>query len=293
MLVPPDPQRQFVSKSQYKQVHAEGRQPDDHGFSFVDPIENAASRGAAGYYAWSPAPGFRFIAIDTVSEAGVIGPSADGNIDDPQFRWLERQLQSASDRNELIVLFGHHPVRSLRADLPDELAPPCTSLDDHGHDHNPGCDLDARLSSPIHLGEDLVPGDPRESLVELVRRFPHVMAFVAGHTHENKITPFTRTDGTAFWAIETAAEADWPQQNRLLEVMDNRDGTLSILSTVLDHVAIAESAPSGAPASGMTARELASVSRALSLNDPHAGEGTGAGAAADRNVELLLRDPRR
>ena len=46
--------------------------------------------GAAGYYAFSPRPGFRFISLDTVCDGGVAGASADGNVDDPQFRWLER-----------------------------------------------------------------------------------------------------------------------------------------------------------------------------------------------------------
>ena len=37
--------------------------------------------------------------------------SANGNIDDPQFQWLERELQFASADDKLIVLFGHHPIR--------------------------------------------------------------------------------------------------------------------------------------------------------------------------------------
>ena len=43
----------------------------------------AASGGEAGYYAWSPVPRLRFIALDTTSDGGIAGPSADGNIDDP------------------------------------------------------------------------------------------------------------------------------------------------------------------------------------------------------------------
>ena len=88
-LVPPDPNRQFVSKLQYKEIFRAGTQADGHGFDFVDPAEETASDGAAGYYAWSPEPGIRFISVDTISEAGVIGPSADGNVDDPQFQWLD------------------------------------------------------------------------------------------------------------------------------------------------------------------------------------------------------------
>ena len=69
-LVPPDPKRQFVSKKQYKAVFENGTQADGHGFDYVDPAQNAASNGSAGYYSWSPKPGVRFISLDTVSEAG-------------------------------------------------------------------------------------------------------------------------------------------------------------------------------------------------------------------------------
>ena len=55
--------------------------------------ENQASNGSASYYAWDPpeAPGFRFISIDTLSEGGVVEQSSNGNIDDPQFQWLQRE----------------------------------------------------------------------------------------------------------------------------------------------------------------------------------------------------------
>ena len=69
-----------------------------HGYDFVDEDENAASNFSASYYAWDPpeAPGFRFISIDTLSEGGIVEQSSNGNIDDPQFQWLERELQFAA-----------------------------------------------------------------------------------------------------------------------------------------------------------------------------------------------------
>jgi hypothetical protein len=70
VLVPGDPKRQFVSKKQFKDVFKAGAQADGHGFDLIDAAQEAASKGAAGYYAWSPAPGMRFISLDTVAEAG-------------------------------------------------------------------------------------------------------------------------------------------------------------------------------------------------------------------------------
>ncbi|MFL5870139.1 MAG: hypothetical protein ACJ75R_03605 [Solirubrobacterales bacterium] len=289
-LVPPDPNRQYVSKQQYKQVFLSGSQADGHGFGYVDPAQLAASAGAAGYYSWTPVPGVRFISLDTVSEAGVIGPSADGNVDDPQFRWLESELQKATAANQLVVIFSHHAIVSLTANVPDEAAPPCTVADPHGHDVNPGCDVDPRNSQPIHLGDDLT---------ALLHRYPNVIAWVAGHSHVNSIQPYPNPNGQGgFWSIRVAAEADWPQQSRLLEVFDNRDGTLSIFGTILDHASNATAPGSGTNASALGKSDLASIGRTLSYNDPQTGGRAcggapcGEGAAKDRNVELIVDDPR-
>jgi metallophosphoesterase (TIGR03767 family) len=287
-LVPPDPKRQFVSKAQFENVFLHGAQADGHGFAYIDPAQKAASHGAAGYYSWSPVPGFRFIALDTVSEGGIAGPSADGNVDDPQFQWLHSQLQAATAADQLVVIFSHHAIASLTSQVPDEAAPPCTINDAHGHDLNPGCDVDPRSSTPIHLGQDLT---------DLLHQYPHVIAWVAGHSHVNDIEAYPGPNGTGFWSIRTAAEADWPQQNRLVEVMDNRDGTLSIFGTILDHASPATAPGSGTAAAGMTLSDLASVGRTLSYNDPQVGAtkctpNCGEGTADDRNVELLIRDPR-
>lgn len=291
-LVPPDPERRYVSKAQYKQVFLAGSQPDGHGFAAIDPAENGASGGTAGYYSFVPAPGLRMIALDSVCEGGVTGPCADGNIDDPQFRWLEGELQEATAADQLVVLFSHHAIPSLTANVPDEAAPPCTGPDAHGHDANPGCDADPRLSTPIHLGADLI---------GLLHRYPHAIAWVAGHSHVNDVTPYPAPNGSGrgFWSIRTAAEADWPQQSRLLQVFDNRDGTLSIFGTILDHAGAATAPPPGTAAAPLTPTDLASIGRTLSYNDHQTGgpactpDPCGEGGPEDRNVELLVADPRR
>ncbi len=289
IFVPGDPKRRFVSKKQYKEVFKAGSQADGHGFDLIDPAQEAASKGAAGYYSWSPTPGMRFIAVDTVAEAGTIvtptgNTTADGNIDDPQFKWLRAQLEAATAADELVVLFSHHAPESLTADAADELAPPCLLNDAHGHDINPGCDLDPRSSSPIHLEADAV---------NLLHEFPNAIAWVAGHSHDNLVNAFPNPSGPGgFWSIRVAAEADWPQQSRLLEVFDNHDGTLSIFGTILDHVGQAAAPAPGTSATAMDLNDLASVGRTMSFNDLQSGAPLGEGQAKDRNVELLLPDPR-
>ena len=133
-------------------------------------------------------------------------------------------------RDELVILFSHHAIGSLTSDVPDEDAPACTVADPHGHDVNPGCDVDPRDSTPIHLGDDMV---------ALLHRYPHVIAWIAGHSHVNRVEPYADGSGGGFWMVRAAAEADWPQQARLLELFDNHDGTLSLFNTVIDHAGAA------------------------------------------------------
>lgn len=285
--VPPDENRQYVDKLQFKTVFADGAQEDDHGFAFVDPDELRESGGAASYYSFVPdteTDAVRYIVLDTLSEAGVVSVSSRGNIDDPQWQWLARELRRAERRDELVIVWAHHGTDSLDANAPDELAAPCGPTDEHGHASNPGCDRDPRSSTPLHFGPDLV---------ELFHRFPHVIALVAGHSHENEVEPFADDDGEGgFWEIKSPAIVDWPPQHRLIEVMDNHDGSLSIFGTMLDHDG-PSAAPRGGDASTFSLAELASLGRTIAYNDPQVGPDGSQGEAADRNVELLLRDPRR
>jgi metallophosphoesterase (TIGR03767 family) len=294
---PDGPGRHFLDRVQLKRVYSSGTQADGHGFGYVDPAELAASGFSATYWARDLKPGIRFISIDTVSEGGVVQESADGNIDDPQFRWLERELDRAGAQGKLVIAFAHHPIRSLTADPPDEAAQHCSGTYDangqysnpneYGHDANPGCDLDPRSSSPIHQGDDLR---------ALFDSHPNVIAYVAGHTHENKVLACGSEDGCPaganWWEINTSAIADWPEQSRLIELMDNGDGTLSIFGTLTNTAAPVAVPASGMPASGFGSDELASISRAVTMNDPQLGDGTAEGAAKDQNVELLVDDPR-
>jgi hypothetical protein len=284
LLVPRDERRQYVDKVQSKRLYRTGKQADQHGFGLVDPEELRASNNTASYYDFSPKPGIRYVIVDTVSEGGLTPLSSEGNIDDPQFRWLRRTLAAATRRDELIFVFSHHaPSGSQEANVPDEQAVCTGQNDEHGHDRNPGCDKDPRPSTPIRLGDDTI---------NLLHRFPHVIAYVAGHSHDNSVTPIEDGSGGGFWEIRSPAIADWSTHHRLLELMDNRDGTLSLFGTLLDFDARVGAPPRGSNASVFDAGQLASVGRTLTYNDPHVGPDGSEGGREDRNVELLIRDPR-
>lgn len=273
---PPDPDRMFVSKPEYKQL--QGRSDDRHGFGLTDAAELRASRGTALYYSFAPRRGLRMIALDTVAEGG----GAEGNVDDPQYRWLQRTLRAAARADELVIVYSHHTLETMVNRTPDEEA---------GCDvpTEAGCDGDPRRSTPIHLGTS-----GRGSIRDLLLSTPNVIAYVNGHTHHNAVRPFKR-GGHGFWQVNTAAHADFPQQSRELELMDNGDGTLSLFGTILDTAApIAPPAP-GTAAAGFSDAQLGSLARTLAANDPQTRATTGGGGPgtrSDRNVELLIKDPR-
>ncbi len=292
MLVPDDPARRFVDRAQYKSILASGDQADDHGFAYVNAGEEAASNAHAAYYSFKPRPGVRFIVLDTNAEAGVVysgtSDGSQGNLDDPQWRWLEKELRKATRRNEIAIAFAHHPLRTMTNALADEDST-CDSDDGHGHPTTPSCDSDPRTSTPLHNGEDLA---------DLFSSYPHLVAFVAGHAHRNKVTLYEgRAPGErGFWQIETPAIADWPVQTRLIQLFNNHDRTLSIFGTLIDTAAPAAIAPNGTRGDALGRRALAAIHRSMAFNDPQNGSGdpdAARGLRRDRNVELLIDDPRR
>ncbi|MFN8130211.1 MAG: metallophosphoesterase [Solirubrobacteraceae bacterium] len=286
-LTPPDPSRRFVSKQEYKKL-ATGADRS-HGFGYVDPAQNRASNGTASYYAFSPAKGILFISLDTVAEGG----GANGNLDNPQYQWLKRVLDANSsleyrngrlvrdgDPDKLIVVYHHHTLETMDNPTPDEAAGKCTQPNEAG------CDADPRNSRPIHLG---LTG--KDSYRDLLLTYPNVVLAVVGHTHHNAVNAYRR-GRTGLWQINTASHVDYPQQSRQIEIMDNRDGTLSFFGTILN-----TAAPVNVPKAGTTAfttAQLPSISRLLAANDPQSKDDTsggGTGSRRDRNVELVIRNP--
>lgn len=130
------------------------------------------------------------------------------------------------------------------------------------------------------------PSGPRPELVELLLERPQVVAWANGHAHTNEIRGWSRPDGGGFWEITTASHIEWPQQARIIELLDNGDETLSIFTTSIDHAA----KPSYRRRTG-TALQLASISRELAANDWQLDVGAKAGHRNDRNTELLVPRP--
>jgi metallophosphoesterase (TIGR03767 family) len=257
--VTPDADRRVIDRHTTVQEYFDtsGR-PRGHGFTKRNLADGTA------YYAFDRGL-MRGIVLDTVNPNG----EADGSLDPDQFAWLEHELKahSGAGRNRLIVLFSHHTI--------------------------------ATMDNPI-VSQD----DPRERVLgdavrDLLLAYPNVILWVNGHTHVNSVTPHARPPGSpvpgGFWEVNTASHIDFPQQARVVEIADNKDGTLSVFGTIVD-----SAAPLSVPAKLDSPQALAALSRELAVNDWQervaapgaAGSPDGRrGRVEDRNVELLVRAP--
>jgi predicted HD phosphohydrolase len=205
------------------------------------------------YYAFDAGDRVRVIVLDTVNSHG----GWQGSLDPAQLTWLQFQLAAAQGR--LVLLFSHHPLE--------------TMVNDRAPD-----------------GHRRVLGD---ALRSLLLEHPDVVLWVNGHTHRHQVTPVCRDDGTVgFWQVTTASHIDWPQQSRVVELLEAPDGTVTVACTVFDTAAPPE-APAAAGDEGHPLA-LAALSRELAANDWQTrddivgGSGAGAGRAEDRNVVLAI-----
>ncbi len=119
------------------------------------------------------------------------------------------------------------------------------------------------------------------AFIDILANYPNVILHLVGHGHDNRITPHAGLSATqpGYWEVETSSLIDYPQQSRIIEVVDNGDGTGYIFATMVDH-----NSPVGS---------MSSVSRSLALEDIQLGNNTGGaeGTSQDRNVQLAIRIP--
>jgi len=279
-LISNDPQGlQTLFGGPSRQVTADpNRRPLSRTETIGEYFHTAGAPLGHGYTAWNVATGnayytfgkgrVRGIVLDTCNPNG----GSEGSIDEAQLAWLTSKLKGGSrhyldetghvvkggKHDRLFVIFSHHTLGTM--------------------DNNTG---PGRVLGP--------------ALLDLLLRFPNVILWVNGHTHRNTVTPYARSKHAkvpgGFWEVNTAAHIDWPQQARTVEIVDNRNGTLSVFGTLIDHAG-----PTTYGRHPTSPLELASLSRELGANDwqdgksPH-GEDGRRGRIEDRNVELLVPAP--
>ena len=200
------------------------------------------------YYVHRLGPRVVAVSLDTTNQAG----GADGSVGTAQLEWLDRTLAEHAD--DYVLVFSHHPSWTMENLVPDPRVP-----DERRHD-----------------------GD---AVLAVLHDHPNVLAWVTGHCHRNTIKARGHRDPRrAFWEVNTVSHVDAPQQARVIEVAANHDGTVSLLTTMLD-----ADAPLRPAYDDLTTANLGGLYRELAFNDPDQRDR--GGSARDRNTELLLVDP--
>jgi metallophosphoesterase (TIGR03767 family) len=267
--VSPDRSRRLLSRKEWVDEHFKTNSapgPAGHGLS----EENRAAGTA--YYA-ADFGRLSLIVLDTVNPGGF----STGSIDRAQFQWLEVQLtirssaffdpdgarHTAPNEDRLIIVASNHGSDALNNPFPD----PATN--------------EERFRGP--------------QLEAMLQRFPNVVLHVTGHSLRHRIIPrphpVDRSRG--YWEVSTGSPLDYPMQGRLLDIIDNGDGTVSIFSTVYDTAAALHPGDSKDPTDddGVNQLDLASIARQVGMRDPQLNiEASGLGVS-DRNAELLLTAP--
>ena len=279
-VVPADADRRmFVNRNHWAKEHRTTTGlPVGHGYNEKRCRDNEGKLLDRLCYSFKQGR-FHFIALDSNPDEGL----ENGNIDDAQWRWLKQELRSSSRsffnakrervsnpdaRNRLIVVFAHHPV---------------TSMDN----------------------EETEGGHTGQEFKKLLKRFPNVILNANGHTHQNRIWPRgPKRPGQSYWELNTSAIADYPTQSRTVEIVNNHDGTLSVMAVVFNADMNVDPRQIDWEADDPTAEHehdaqltdinedwLASYGQEVLFYDPQQ-DLTKMGAPEDRNVELKLRAPR-
>ncbi|MCF3135790.1 TIGR03767 family metallophosphoesterase [Streptomyces olivochromogenes] len=242
--VTPDEKRAPYTAADYLKAHLD---PAYQGHGPVGHGYSSANLDAGTqYYAFRISDDVIGISLDTTDAGG----HYEGSIGTAQLKWLDRTLKDNKD--SYVVVFSHHTSKTMTNTRPD----------------------------PAHPGERRHNG---AEVVSLLASHTNVLAWVNGHIHKNVITPHAASGGRSFWEISTASHVDYPQLARVIELVDNKDGTLSVFTTLIE-----SAAPHRTDFSDLSQTGLAALYRELSFNAPGANKGL-AGDANDRNTELVLK----
>ncbi|MFJ3665181.1 TIGR03767 family metallophosphoesterase [Streptomyces sp. NPDC090106] len=242
--VTPDEARAPYTPTEYVRAHLD---PAHRGLGPVGHGYSTANLDAGTqYYSFRIADDVIGISLDTTDPGG----HYQGSIGTAQLKWLDRTLRE--NKGAYAIVFSHHTSATMVNTRPDP----------------------ARPGERRHDGQEVL---------TLLGRHRGVLAWVNGHIHRNDITAHPVGGGRSFWEISTASHVDYPQLARVIEIVDNKDGTLSLFTTCVE-----SAAPRRTDFTDLSQTGLAALYRELSYNAPGASTVLG-GDAKDRNTELVLK----
>ncbi|MER5916358.1 TIGR03767 family metallophosphoesterase [Streptomyces sp. NPDC001982] len=242
--VTPDERRAPYTSAEYLKAHL------DPAYQGVGPIGHGYSTAnvdaGTQYYTFRIADDVIGISLDTTDAGG----HYEGSIGTAQLKWLDKTLRDNKD--SYAIVFSHHTSKTMTNTRPDPAHP----------------------TEKRHGGAEVV---------SVLAAHANVLAWVNGHIHRNDITAHSASGGRSFWEISTASHVDYPQLARVIELVDNKDGTLSLFTTLIE-----SAAPHRTNFTDLSQTGLASLYRELSYNAPGASTKL-AGDTEDRNTELVLK----
>lgn len=144
-----------------------------------------------------------------------------GSLDLARYEWLLNELDMGQAEGKLMIIATHVPIG---------VAPFGTnSTGSWGPDSYINNITDARL--PENQLTDT-------KLIAALQKYPNFILWLAGHQHNNQVTPFKSPDPNhpeyGFWEVQTASLRDFPQQFRTFDIVRNSDNTISIIITNVD-----------------------------------------------------------
>lgn len=213
--------RRFGSKCDQPKKNGDCVTTTNHGFDLGPKINNVP----LGYYDFDLGLGaqaddgsYRYLLRVLVLNTDEFGDpklrnrgGEGGYVSEDQLKWLkEKQLKWLEDKsttdNRLMLVFGHHPLSTIRRDLGD----------------NKGAECDQQGGSQARL---------RQLLGDLAKtgRF---LGYFAGHKHGHEIALQKTCDKKqAFWEVQTGSIIGFPQEARwvTLRVLSDRLGFLELI----------------------------------------------------------------
>jgi len=198
----------------------------------------------------------RLISLDTVNIYG----GWQGSLDEIQFNWLKEELADSSPK--YFILLSHHPLHTLFNDY-------------------------APLGASRRIGITEV--------TEELLKHDRIILWLAGHDHDNRVKYIGEQGVNGFWQIMTSSLIDWPQQGRLVEILEDQ-GRIVIATSLIDHESPTDLTEATSDLTSPV--HLAGLSRLLSANHWQRRKANefhvelAAGEALDRNRFLWLNRAR-
>lgn len=118
-----------------------------------------------------------------------------GSMGQMQFSWLHEELVSAADQHELVIVVSHHRLQ----------------------------DFDDKSKVSGEMVKDLLVSSD------------NVILHLTGHGHRDRKSLQTANGEGGFWELMTTSTIDFPMQSRVLELVDENNGYLSIYVTNVGH----------------------------------------------------------